>query len=93
MPQRRWRHGNMASIKNNLGNARNNRDLILASCQTVYQDSATGFYRVNCVDTRRGTPYQNVQVATAVKPLPLSMGLLIFADGDVSLPLFLPLGW
>ena len=88
-----WKYGNLAKVGQSIGNKRGFNDAVLANCLNAYQDQTTGFYRVNCVDIRRGTPYQGIQVITLVQPLQNSMGLLIWADGSGDLPLFLPLGY
>lgn len=90
---RNWQHGNLAKVNKNIGNKRNFDGPVLANCLNAYRDITTGFYRVNCVDVRRGVPYQGIQVITLVQPLPNSMGLIFWADSDGSLPLYLPLGY
>ncbi len=89
---RNWRYGNLAKIKGAVGQSKVANVPLLVTCLDVYQDATTGFYRVNCIDTKLGTPYFNVPVISAMTPYAKSMGLLIFANGDPTLPQFLALG-
>ena len=91
--KRDLRYGNLAKVQGNVGARLNSPAPILAQCVTAYQDSATNFWRVNCIAVRFGTPYQGIPVVTQVEPLPNSMGMLLFMDGDSQVPYFLPTGW
>lgn len=92
-PLRSMRHGNLAKIHRAIGQTHVAMYPVLVSVMDVYVDENTGFYRVNVLDTRTGAPYFGVQCSTLMRPLPKSMGMLVFMNGDPSLPQFIPFGW
>lgn len=88
-----FKYGNLAHVHLNVGNIRDHKQSTLVTVLNVTQDTTTGFYNVNCMSTRDGTPYFDVPVMGIGQPLENSMGILFFLDSSADNPVLLPLGW
>jgi len=87
------RYGNLHTVKRTLGYKQWGNVPLLVNCLAVIPNPNSPFPLVRCSDIRTGAIYDNVQSIQMAYPSANSMGLLFFANGDMALPLFLPLGY
>ena len=89
---KKWETGNMAPVLTAVGKSGSAPYTYYVSATDIYQPSGSTTYLANCVDVRTGTPFQGVPVLTSTPLIAPFMGLLFFANGDVSLPMLYPTG-
>lgn len=82
----------MAPINRAVGKSGSAPYTYYVTVSDYYQPSGSAAYVANCIDVRTGARFQRVPVLANSPLIAPFMGLLFFANGDVSLPMLYPTG-